>query len=142
MFYGTTSCVFGGADVKLESALKNPNQFREAVIFETVRHLPAQKRREFINSNEAKVMVNEGYITDETIERLSDSEDTSIFKTAVCHMAKENDDPDWDEFVMHQIEARRLLNDMIARYGDKAKNVADNAYKDFVEHCVPEYFRK
>ena len=57
-------------------------------------------------------------------------------------MAKEADDPDWDAFVMHQIESRRLMNDMIAKYGDKAKDIADNAQTDFVEHCVPEYFRK
>ena len=143
MFYGNVSSgVFGGADVKLESALKNPNQFREAVICETIRSLPSEKIKEFCTSEEAKAMINEGYITQDTIERLADSCDTGIFKTTVCHMAKEADDPDWDAFVMHQIESRRLMNDMIAKYGDKAKDIADNAQTDFIEHCVPEYFRK
>ena len=37
------SSIFGAADIKLESALKNPNQFREAVIFETLNGLPSAK---------------------------------------------------------------------------------------------------
>lgn len=144
MFYNNTSnTVFGGTNVKLESALKNPNQFREAVICESIRSLPSDKVREFCASEEAKIMVREGYITPDTIERLEDGcDNNNIFKTTVCHMAKEADDPDWDAFVMHQIESRRLMNDMIAKYGDKAKDIADNVQTDFVEHCIPAYFRK
>ena len=143
MFYNNvSSSVFGGANVKLESALKNPNQFREAVICESIRSLPPEKIKEFCSSEEAKAMINEGYITQDTIERLADGCDTGVFKTTVCHMAKEADDPDWDAFVMHQIESRRLMNDMIAKYGDKAKDIADNVQTDFVEACIPAYFRK
>ena len=98
MFYNKVSSgVFGGANVKLESALKNPNQFREAVICESIRSLPSEKIKEFCASEEAKVMINEGYITQDTIERLADSGDTSIFKTTVCHMAKEADEEGFPE---------------------------------------------
>lgn len=140
MFIESISSVFGPANVKLESALKNPNQFREAVIFESLSHLPAAKKREFIHSNEAKAMLEEGIITADMLDRLAADVDTGILKTSVCHMAKENGDPIWDEFVQCRIQERRLLNQLIEKYGKDAKNVADCAVKDL--NCIPEYFRK
>ena len=137
-----SSSVFGAADIKLESALKNPNQFREAVIFETLNGLPNEKRREFIKSNEAKIMLTEGLITKDMLDRLAIESDNGVLKTTVCHIAKENGDPIWDEFVRCRIEERRLMNELIAKYGEDAKPIADNADKDFVEACIPEYFRK
>lgn len=142
MFLESISNVFGPANVKLESALKNPNQFREAVIFESLSHLPAAKKKEFVHSKEAKAMLEEGIITADMLDRLAADADTGIFKTAVCHMAKENDDPIWDEFVKCRTQERRLLNQLIEKYGKDAKNVADDAAKDFVEGCIPAYFRK
>ena len=136
------SSVFGAADIKLESALKNPNQFREAVIFETLNGLPSAKRKEFIKSNEAKTMLTEGLITKDMLDRLASESDTSVLKTTVCHMAKENGDPIWDEFVRCRMKERRIMNELIAKYGEDAKPIADNADKDFVEACIPEYFRK
>ena len=136
------SSVFGAADIKLESALKNPNQFREAVIFEALNSLSIEKRKEFIKSNEAKTMLTEGLITKDMLDRLANESDNGVLKTTVCHMAKENGDPIWDEFVRCRIEERRLMNELIAKYGEDAKPIADNADKDFVEACIPEYFRK
>lgn len=136
------SSIFGAADIKLESALKNPNQFREAVIFETLNGLPSAKRKEFIKSNEAKTMLTEGLITKDMLDRLASESDNGVLKTTVCHMAKENGDPIWDEFVRCRIEERRIMNELIAKYGEDAKPIADNADKDFVESCIPEYFRK
>ena len=144
MFIETAvSRVFGSADVKLESTLKNPNQFREAVLFETLNSLPMSKKKEFINSNEAKTMLTEGLITRDMLDRLTAETDKgSLLKTTVCHMAKENGDPIWDEFVACRVEERRLINELIRKYGEDAKPVVDNADKDFVESCIPEYFRK
>ena len=136
------SSIFGAADIKLESALKNPNQFREAVIFETLNGLPSAKRKEFIKSNEAKTMLTEGLITKDMLDRLASESDNSVLNTTVCHMAKENGDPIWDEFVRCRMEERRIMNELIAKYGEDAKPIADNADKDFVEACIPEYFRK
>ena len=136
------SRVFGSADVKLESVLKNPNQFREAVLFETLNNLPRNKIKEFITSEEAKVMISEGIIDHDMLERLAKENDTGILNTTVCHMAKENGDPIWDELVECRIKERRLMNELLNKYSDSAKPIANNANKDFVEACIPEYFRK
>ena len=136
------SQLFGTGSLKLESALKNPNQYREAVLFESLNNLPATKKAEFVKSPEAKMMIAEGYITRDLLERLSNESDIGVLKTTVCHMAKENGDPLWDELVKHRIEERRIMDQLLAKYTDEAKPVADNANSDFVEACIPEYFRK
>lgn len=136
-----SSSIFGGNDVVMEGALKNPNQYRDAVLFESLNSLSIEKKKEFVNSKEAKTMVTEGLISAEVLERLSAEADTGVLRTTVCHMAKENGDPMWDELVKHRIEERRLLNDLIEKYSDKAKVIADNADKEFVEAYIPEYFR-
>lgn len=128
-------------DMVMESCLKNPNQLRDAVIYESLSSLPTKKIKEFVNSKEAKVMLKEELISQEVLERLVDEKDTGCLKTTVCHMAKENGDPLWDELVKHRIEERRLLNDLIAKYGENAKEAADIANKEFVESKIPEYFR-
>ena len=135
-----TSQVFGESSIRMEGALKNPNQFREAVIFESLRTLPVSRLKEFVNSKEAKTMLNEGIISQDTLERLSAESDNGTLKTTVCHMAKENGDPLWDEFIKLRIEERRLMNELLDKYRDKASVIADNAEKEFVESCIPKYF--
>lgn len=136
------SAVFGSGDMKLESALKNPNQFRDAVIFESLSSLPTKKINEFVNSEEAKTMINEGLISQDVLERLVNTSDKNILKTTVCHMAKENGDPIWDEFVKARIQERRIMNDLLEKYGKDAKLIADNAEKEIINASIPEYFRK
>ena len=136
-----TSALFGASDVIMESALKNPNQYRNAILFESLSSLSDDKLNEFVNSQEAKVMVNEGILTQETIERLASDHNDSFINTTVCHMAKENGDPEWDAIVKCRIEERRLLNELIERYKDKAEVVVNGAKKEIVEGCIPDYFK-
>ena len=142
MIFNNGSQVFGSADVKLEATLKNPNQFREAVIFEAINNLPTAKIKEFIGSEEAKVMLSEGMITQDMLERLAAEHDNGVLKTTVCHMAKEEDDPIWDEFVQCRMQERRLMNELLEKYGEKAKDVVDNVNKTVIEACIPAYFRQ
>jgi len=135
------SKVFSGADVKMEGTLKNPNQFRDAILFEHLSHLSGSKVREFISSDEAKFMLSEGIISADVLDRLCEEDGNKLLKTTVCHMAKENGDPLWDELVQAHIQERRVLNDLLEKYGEEAKPVAENANKTFVEACIPEYFR-
>lgn len=142
MIFSNGSQVFGSADVKLEATLKNPNQFREAIIFEAINNLPTSKVKEFIGSEEAKVMLSEGMITQDMLERLAAEHDSGVLKTTVCHMAKEEDDPIWDEFVQCRMQERRLMNELLEKYGEKAKDVVDNVNKTVIEACIPAYFRQ
>lgn len=136
-----TSSVFGAGSVKMEAALKNPNQFREAVAIEIISGLPKSKIREFATSTEAKTMVESGIISQDAIDMLVDSQKNRISMAAVCQMAKEAEDPDWDELVRLRIEERRILNNLVAKYGSKAGEIASNIQKD-INKTIPSYFRQ
>ena len=133
-----TSSVFGAGSVKMEAALKNPNQFREAVAIEIISGLPKSKIREFATSTEAKTMVESGIISQDAIDMLVDSQKNRISMAAVCQMAKEAEDPDWDELVRLRIEERRILNNLVAKYGSKADEIASNIQKD-INKTIPKF---
>ena len=135
--------IFGDGDLHLESVvLKNPNQYREAVLFEIVTNLPKSKQKEFINSPEAKAMLEDGIITRDFLERVAAEHDGGCLKTTVCHMAKENGDPLWDELIAARMTERRLMNELLAKYGTDAKTIVENANDEIIEMSIPEYFRK
>ena len=135
------STVFGGESAKLEGVtFKNPNQYREAVIFEALASLPESKIKEFIVSEEADMMLSNGIISQDAIERLADAKNNEILYTTICHMAKEDGDPLWDELVKARIEERRIMNELIAKYQESATPYAEKAKEEFVESFVPKYF--
>lgn len=135
------SNVFGNGNGVIESVLKNPNQYRDAVLYESLASLTQSKLNEFVDSDEAKMMIDKELISQDTLERLANEHKNSLVDTTVCHMAKENGDPMWDELVKLRIEERRVMNELIDKYSDQAKPVVDNAQTDFIEACIPEYFR-
>lgn len=142
MIYDTqVSSVFGGSSAHIESTLKNPNQYKEAVIESALSSLPKKKLNEFVNSKEAKMMLNEGIISQDCLDRLACENDNGLVKTTVCHLAKENGDPVWDEFVRCRIKERRLMNELLSKYGDEAKPVVVKVEKEVLEASIPEYFR-
>lgn len=142
IFDTRSSSVFGGSEMQMESTLKNPNQYKEAVIECAISSLPRKKINEFVNSKEAKAMINEGLISQDCLDRLaSENDEGRLIKTTVCHMAKENGDPAWDEFVRCRIEERRLMNDMLEKYGDNVKPEIVKVEKEIIESSIPEYFR-
>lgn len=141
------SLVFGKDTAVMEGTLKNPNQYRDAVIYESLNSLPDSKIREFIESEEAKVMVDKGFMSPEVVDRLHSEHDSKheyhpcVFKTTVCKLAKDNDDPLWDKLVELRSQERSLFNDMVEKYGAEAERAASTAQKDIVESFIPEYFR-
>ena len=142
IFDTRNSSVFGGSEMQMESTLKNPNQYKEAVIECAISSLPRKKINEFVNSKEAKAMINEGLISQDCLDRLaSENDEGRLIKTTVCHMAKENGDPTWDEFVRCRTEERRLMNDMLEKYGDNVKPEIVKVEKEIIESSIPEYFR-
>lgn len=132
--------VLGGTNVVMENTLRDPNQYREAVLFEALASMPAKRIHEFVISPEAKVMVSEGIIKQETIDRLASNHDDKILNTTICQLAKDADDPLWQEFVAARIQERRIMNELLEKYGAQAHTVADNAYEKFVAPNLPKYF--
>ena len=139
----TYSSIVFDESATLPGVLKNPNQFREAVIYEHMSHKDPATIKSFVNSSEAKAMVEAGSITYDTLDRLSKkaNSDTSVVNTAVCHVAKENDDDLWDQLVKARAEERRIMNELLDKYRADVEPVAINAKTEIIDKCIPSAFR-
>lgn len=139
MLIGQKSDLFGNGEGSINTKLRNPNAFREAVIFNELRSLPTDKRKEFVKSEEARTMVNEGIISADAAERVEDGEFDSVFLISVCKAAQAEEDPMWKELVDARARERSIMNELIEKYGDTAKQLQEtaNGYKKL----IPEYFR-
>lgn len=127
----------------LPGVLKNPNQFREAVIYEHMSHKDPATLKRFVNSSEAKAMIEAGTITYDTLDRLAKkaNSDNTVVNTAVCHVAKENEDDLWDQLVKARAEERRIMNELLDKYRKDVETVAINAKSDIIESCIPKQYR-
>ena len=140
--YSYTSQIFDES-ASLPGVLKNPNQFREAVIYEHMSHKDPATIKSFLRSTEARTMVEAGTITYDTLDRLSKKANTDdkCVNTAVCHVAKENDDDLWDQLVQARAEERRIMNELLAKYRDDVEPIALNAKTEIIEKCIPSTYR-
>ena len=129
--------------VEIKAVLKNPNQFREAVIFEHMSHKDPATIKTFCNSTEARTMIEAGAITYDTLDRLSQkaNSDKGVINTAVCHVAKENDDELWNQLVQARAEERRIMNELLEKYRKEVGTIATNAHTEIIEKCIPSRFR-
>lgn len=129
--------------VEIQGVLKNPNQFREAVIFEHMSHKDPATIKTFCNSSEAKAMIEAGTITYDTLDRLAKKAnmDNRVINTAVCHVAKENEDDLWDQLVKARAEERRIMNELLDKYRADVGPIATNARTEIIEKCIPSKFR-
>ena len=129
--------------VEIKAVLKNPNQFREAVIFEHMSHKDPATIKTFCNSTEARTMIEAGAITYDTLDRLSQkaNSDKGVINTAVCHVAKENDDELWNQLVQARAEERRIMNELLEKYRKEVGTIATNARTEIIEKCIPSRFR-
>ena len=127
----------------LPGVLKNPNQFREAIIYEHMSHKDPATLKRFVNSSEAKAMIEAGTITYDTLDRLAKkaNSDNTVVNTAVCHVAKENEDDLWDQLVKARAEERRIMNELLDKYRKDVETVAINAKSDIIESCIPKQYR-
>ena len=136
--------IFGESTTPLASkgALKNPNMYRESIIYDTVSRLPKSKIDEFCTSQEAKIMVNEGYLSQESLERLAKEHGIpSIVKTLACHIAREENDELFQTLLMANREAHMCLDRILDKYGMDAAEMAKK-YGDDLDKIIPDYFKK
>lgn len=133
--------VFEGGRLAPKSALKQPNMYLESVIFENVSRLPRKKVDEFVNSKEAKTMMQEGYLSQATLERLANEHGMpGCVKSIACHLARENNDPAFKELLDSQRKAHQAIEEIIDKYGRDAEPIAQQ-YQQNLDSILPDYFK-
>lgn len=135
--------IYSASNDKMDQELKNPNALLESMIFDELCHLSDDKKTEFINSNEATVMIEAGLINRKTLVRLSKSDDLSRrTKMAAFQLAKENDDMLWTQLVKNRMKERELISKIVNKYGSKAERSAKIGQKDFLTKKIPLAFMR
>ena len=124
----------------LPVVLKNPNALKEAVIYAHMAKKDPLTIRKFVGSREAKAMIEAGTITYDTLDKLSQKDADTTMNVMVCHTAHENEDELWDELVKARAEERRIMNELLAKYGSSVSPLVDKANEEII-NSIPKEFR-
>ena len=120
-----------------------PEGFLEQCIVDEVSHLTDEQIQEFCNSPEAEQMVQEGTMRKKTLVRLSKKDDMSRRRTmAAFSIAREKKDPLWTKLVKNRVQERKLIGEIVKKYGTKAERVAKVGQKEYLKHKMPLSFMR
>lgn len=122
--------------------LRDPTALRECYIFTELSRLPRDKKKEFCQSREARAMMEEGYLSADSLQQLVQQtmgQADPGREYMVCHMAAEIGDERWDELVRTRARERELLNSMMQDYGAKADSCCDEYRQECIDKIPKEY---
>lgn len=141
MIYGGTMAFGNNDDVVTESDI--PAGFLEACIADEVSHLSDEKIQEFCQSEEAQALVEAGVMRKKTLVRLSKKDDMSRRRTmAAFTIAREKNDPLWSKLVKNRVMERKLIGEIVKKYGSKAEKVAKVGQKEYLKQKMPLSFMR
>ena len=120
-----------------------PDGFLEACIVDEVSHLSDEKIQEFCQSPEAEALVEAGVMRKKTLVRLSKKDDFSRRRTmAAFTIAREKKDPLWSKLVKNRVQERKLIGEIVKKYGGKADRVAKVGQKEYLKQKMPLSFMR
>ena len=120
-----------------------PYGFLEACIVDEVSHLSDEKIQEFCQSPEAEALVEAGVMRKKTLVRLSKKDDFSRRRTmAAFTIAREKKDPLWSKLVKNRVQERKLIGEIVKKYGGKADRVAKAGQKEYLKQKMPLSFMR
>ena len=120
-----------------------PYGFLEACIVDEVSHLSDEKIQEFCQSPEAEALVEAGVMRKKTLVRLSKKDDFSRRRTmAAFTIAREKKDPLWSKLVKNRVQERKLIGELVKKYGGRADKVAKAGQKEYLKQKMPLSFMR
>jgi len=133
-----------GATGSMTNDLKNPNELTESYIYDELSRLPDERKKEFLESQEAVALEEGGIISRKTLVRLSKEDDLSRrLKMAALQLAKDSDDILFTQLTKNRIKERELLEKITAKYSMKATQAAKLGQKAYLKQKLPvAFFRK
>lgn len=127
----------------IENDIMNKNELLENYIYDELSRLPDERRKEFLDSQESKVMMEAGLISKKTLIKLSKEDDLSRrIKMACLQIAKDSDDHLYSELVKVRIKEKELLDKITNKYTNKAVKTAKMGQKDFLKNKMPVGFMR
>lgn len=132
----------------LNSTLKKDrlDTYKDAILYEYFSHMDTNKIRKFVNSSEARALVEAGALTPASLDRLDAKihapENSPAVKIGVMQAAKDADDELWDELVKARAEERRLMNELLQKYSGEVSPIADKAQEEIIAKYVPAEYKE
>lgn len=109
-------------------------EIQEAFIYDEISRLPEEDRKTFCESEEAQALVEAGVLKKPTLVRLSKMDDlTRRIGMASLQMAKNNNDPLWNQLVKNREKEKDLLSKIKNKYSSKATKTAKMGQKDYIK---------
>lgn len=135
--------IFGNAAYGGMDETDIPQGFLEMCITDEVSHLSDEKIQEFCESDEAQALVEAGIMRKKTLVRLSKKDDMSRRRTmAAFTIARDKKDPLWAKLVKNRVMERKLIGDIVRKYGNQAERVAKVGQKEYLKHKMPLSFMR
>lgn len=129
----------------ISSMFKNPNAvFESSLMMEAMNWTDEQIKEFCAPGGLGEELVSEGKLSKKTIMRLSKKDDLSRRTKKMClDLARENDDPLWDQLAKNRIKERELIAKIVHKYNSKGSRLAVQAQKDFIKQSrLPKSFMK
>lgn len=133
--------IFSPNQVVMENELSNVNELLESFIYDEISRNSDEKRKEFVNSEQAQAMVEAGIIGRKTLVRLSKMDDLERrIGMAAIQLSKESNDSLYDQLIKVRIKERELLEKINNKYANKATRVAKMGQKEYLKNKMPVAF--
>ena len=141
------STIFDESQTLNTSLKKNRlDTYRDAILYEYFSHIDRTKLRKFVNSSEARALVEAGALTPSSLDRLDakvhGGEVSSAQKIATFQAAKDANDELWDELVKARAEERRIMNELLQKYEGEVSPIADKAQEEILAKYVPAEYKE
>ena len=104
-------------------------------IFDELAGLPDERKQEFINSNEATQMIEEGLIGKNTLVRLSKTDDLSRrIKLAALQLAEDKEDQLFTKWQFYRSKVKEYEDKIADKYSVKSTRMAKVAQRDYLKN--------
>lgn len=128
------STIFGSGVYQDNSDIVFTDTFNEAVLYDSISHLSEDAVDEFLSSDQAEAMLEEGMVSRRTLVRLSKNDDLSRRTTiAAMELAKKANDSLWKQLVKVNKKKKTLVATIVKKYGAKAATMAKKSQKEFIK---------
>ena len=102
-----------------------------------------EEKRALIESADAVLLEKSNISSRKTMVRLNKNDDITRRTTmAALQIAKDNNDSLWKALVKNRVQERKLIGEIVKKYGTKAERAAKVGQKEYLKHKMPISFMR
>ena len=125
--------LFNNMNAIPQDGIELTDTYMEACLYDQLSRLYESTRIEFVNSEEAEIMVNEGMISRKSLVKLTKNDDLSRRTTmAAFDIAKKKNDALWRQLVELRKKEKKIIIALVKKYANDARKTAVEGQKDYI----------